>query len=147
MKMKQWAIASLVLLSGPVLATSVINHKSPYCGCCGDWGEHMEENGFNVKEQLHDNMLEIKQSLGITQQLASCHTAEINGYIFEGHIPAQDIEAFLANLPAGAKGLAVPGMPFGSPGMEFGDTKHEYVVYIFNEQGQVAEFKRYQGNQ
>ncbi|MDN2480534.1 DUF411 domain-containing protein [Vibrio agarivorans] len=147
MTMTKLALASMALFSASALANTVINHKSPHCGCCGGWSEHMEENGFNVEEKLHDNMLGIKQSLGITQELASCHTAEIDGYVFEGHIPAQDIEAFLANPPAGAKGLAVPGMPLGSPGMEYGDTKHEYVVYVFNEKGQVAEFNRYEGNQ
>ncbi|MGR5259159.1 DUF411 domain-containing protein [Vibrio astriarenae] len=147
MTMTKLALASMALFSASALANNVINHKSPHCGCCVGWSEHMEENGFNVEEKLHDNMLGIKQSLGITQELASCHTAEIDGYVFEGHIPAQDIEAFLANPPASAKGLAVPGMPLGSPGMEYGDTKHEYVVYVFNEKGQVAEFNRYEGNQ
>ncbi|QIA63943.1 DUF411 domain-containing protein [Vibrio astriarenae] len=147
MKLAKMATIGLILISSSALANNVINHKSPHCGCCGGWSEHMQENGFAVEEKLHDNMLNIKQSLGITPELASCHTAEIDGYVFEGHIPAQDIEAFLANPPKGAKGLAVPGMPLGSPGMEYGDTKHEYVVYVFNDAGQVAEFNRYGGNQ
>ncbi|WP_417500313.1 DUF411 domain-containing protein, partial [Methylophaga sp.] len=97
-------LALLFAFSGQAFATDVINHKSPYCGCCGEWGKHMQEHGFNVKEQQHNNMNGIKQQLGITPQLASCHTAEINGYVFEGHIPAEDIKAFLANPPKNAKG-------------------------------------------
>ncbi|KAE8430740.1 hypothetical protein JE48_019015, partial [Vibrio cholerae O1 biovar El Tor] len=97
-------------------------------------------------EVLHDNMDSIKQQLGVKPKLASCHTAEIGGYVFEGHIPAQDIKDFLANPPKNAKGLAVPGMPMGSPGMEYGDKKDSYAVYAFNEHGQVFEYRSYQGN-
>ena len=89
---------------------------------------------FDVTEKLHDDMNPIKQKLGVTQELASCHTAEIDGYVFEGHIPAEDVKAFLENPPRNAIGLAVPGMPMGSPGMEYGDKKDEYSVYAFNEQ-------------
>ncbi|MGL6314413.1 DUF411 domain-containing protein [Vibrio sp. WXL103] len=138
---------TLVLLSSSVLASSVTNHKSPHCGCCGDWSKHMQANGFTVKEQLHDNMLTIKQSLGIQPKFASCHTAEIDGFVFEGHVPAADIQAFLANPPKGAKGLAVPGMPLGSPGMEHNGIKHDYVVYMFDQQGNMTEYNRYEGNQ
>lgn len=144
MKSKTLSLALLALFSGQALAADVINHKSPYCGCCGEWSKHMEEAGFSVKEELHENMNPIKQKLGITPELASCHTAEINGYIFEGHIPAEDIKAFLANPPKNAKGLAVPGMPMGSPGMEYGEKRDEYSVYAFNEQGQVFEYRHYE---
>ncbi|EED25649.1 CopG protein [Vibrio sp. 16] len=106
----------------------------------------MQEAGFNVEEKLHENMNPIKQNLGVKPELASCHTAEINGFVFEGHIPADDIKAFLDNPPKNAKGLAVPGMPMGSPGMEYGDKKDEYSVYAFNEKGQVFEYRHYKGN-
>ncbi|MYM57817.1 DUF411 domain-containing protein [Vibrio sp. OCN044] len=143
MKINLIALTPLLLLSHQVWAADVINHKSPYCGCCTAWTEHMQEEGFTVKEKLHDNMNDIKKELGITPQLASCHTAEIYGYIFEGHIPAKDIKAFLANPPKGAKGLAVPGMPIGSPGMENGAQKQAYTVYAFNQDGQVLEYQTY----
>ncbi|RSD30775.1 DUF411 domain-containing protein [Vibrio pectenicida] len=146
MKMKFVALTSLLLLSNQALATDVINHKSPYCGCCTAWTKHMKQEGFTVEEKLHDNMNSIKQQLGITSQLASCHTAEINGYVFEGHIPAKDIKTFLTNPPKGAKGLAVPGMPLGSPGMENGSQKDAYSVYAFNQDGQVLEYKTYPKN-
>ncbi|KGY13456.1 copper amine oxidase [Vibrio tubiashii] len=138
-------LASLALLSSHAFAADVINHKSPYCGCCTEWTKHMQEAGFNVEEKLHENMNPIKQQFGITPELASCHTAVIDGYVFEGHIPAQDIKAFLDNPPRNAKGLAVPGMPMGSPGMEYGNKQDEYSVYAFNEQGQVFEYRHYQG--
>ncbi|MCD1188296.1 DUF411 domain-containing protein [Vibrio cholerae] len=146
MKRTMLTLALLATFSGQALATQVVNHKSPYCGCCTEWTKHMEENGFTVKEVLHDNMDSIKQQLGVKPKLASCHTAEIGGYVFEGHIPAQDIKDFLANPPKNAKGLAVPGMPMGSPGMEYGDKKDSYAVYAFNEHSQVFEYRSYQGN-
>ncbi|KJY68956.1 copper amine oxidase [Vibrio coralliilyticus] len=146
MKTQVISFASLLLLSGHVLAADVLNHKSPYCGCCTEWTKHMQEAGFTVEEKLHDDMNPIKQKLGIKPQLASCHTAEINGFVFEGHVPAQDIKAFLENPPKNAKGLAVPGMPMGSPGMEYGNDKDAYSVYAFNEQGQVFEYRSYPGN-
>ncbi len=132
-----------LLVAAPAFATDVLNHKSPYCGCCTEWTKHMQDAGFNVTEELHKDMNPIKEKLGITPELASCHTAEINGYVFEGHIPAQDIKAFLENPPRNAVGLAVPGMPMGSPGMEYGDKKDEYSVYAFNEKGQVFEYRHY----
>lgn len=146
MKRNFFALATLTLISGHALATDVLNHKSPYCGCCTEWTKHMQDAGFTVKEKLHENMNPIKQTLGITPELASCHTAEINGYVFEGHIPAEDIQAFLENPPRNAKGLAVPRMPMGSPGMEYGNEKDEYSVYAFNEKGQVFEYRHYKGN-
>ncbi|EJN6827387.1 DUF411 domain-containing protein [Vibrio cidicii] len=148
MKLKTLTLMLLTGMSANILAADVINHKSPYCGCCGDWTKHMEEAGFAVKEALHDDMDSVKQKLGLkNEQLYSCHTAEIEGYVFEGHIPADDIKAFLANPPRNAKGLAVPGMPMGSPGMEYGDKKDSYSVYAFNQQGQVFEYRRHEGNQ
>lgn len=146
MNKKTLAFATLLLISGNALAADVLNHKSPYCGCCTEWTKHMQDAGFNVEEKLHENMNPIKQKLGITPELASCHTAEINGYVFEGHIPADDIKAFLENPPKNAKGLAVPGMPMGSPGMEYGNEKDAYAVYAFNEKGQVFTYRHYEGN-
>ncbi|WP_394127650.1 DUF411 domain-containing protein [Vibrio hepatarius] len=147
MKSKTFALTALFLLSGNAIAADVLNHKSPYCGCCTEWTKHMQDAGFTVEEKLHENMNPIKQKFGVTTELASCHTAEIDGYVFEGHIPADDIKAFLENPPRNAKGLAVPGMPMGSPGMEYGDKQDEYSVYAFNEKGQVFEYRHYKGNQ
>lgn len=146
MKRSLLTFALLTTFAGQVLAVEVINHKSAYCGCCSEWTKHMQQHGFSVKEVIHEDMDGIKQQLGLAPKLASCHTAEIGGYVFEGHISAQDIQDFLANPPKNAKGLAVPGMPIGSPGMEYGDKKDSYAVYAFNEHGQVFEYRFHQGN-
>ena len=140
MKNLKLAFVSFVLFSTSAFAsTEVITYKSPYCGCCTEWVEHMEENGFTVKIEDHEDMNPIKQKLGVEPRLASCHTAVIDGYVFEGHIPASDIKNFLAD-PRDFKGLAVPGMPMGSPGMEYGDKKDKYQVVAFKENGKLALF-------
>ncbi|CAH0525095.1 DUF411 domain-containing protein [Vibrio hippocampi] len=134
---------ALATVSASAFATNVMTYKSPTCGCCSDWVDHMEQAGFTTQVENHDNMHSIKQKLGVSGELASCHTAVIDGYVFEGHIPASDIKTFLDNPPSGAKGLAVPGMPLGSPGMEYGDKKQPYHVYAFNEKGQVFSYNSY----
>lgn len=140
MKNLKLTLASFILLSSSAFAsTEVITYKSPYCGCCTEWIEHMEDNGFNVKIEDHEDMNPIKQKLGVEPRLASCHTAVIDGYVFEGHIPASDIKKFVAD-PKDFKGLAVPGMPMGSPGMEYGDKKDKYQVVAFKENGKLALF-------
>ncbi|MGF1775536.1 DUF411 domain-containing protein [Vibrio nomapromontoriensis] len=135
---------SMALVTGSALATNVLTYKSPYCGCCTEWVTHMEEAGFDVAVENHKDMNPIKQKLGITPELASCHTAVIGEYVFEGHIPAEDIRSFLENPPINAKGLAVPGMPLGSPGMEYGDKKDAYQVLAYNEKGQVFSYRSYE---
>lgn len=120
---KKIAFTSLMLMSSSAFAaTEVTSYKSPYCGCCTEWEQHMKDNGYDVTTEKHEDMSAIKKKLGVDPRLTSCHTAVINGYVFEGHIPASDIKKFLAD-PRDYKGLAVPGMPMGSPGMEYGDKK------------------------
>lgn len=133
------AALSFALLSTSVFAASGVTYKSPYCGCCKEWVKHMEENGFEMKSEDHVNMNPIKMKLGIKPQLASCHTTVIDGYLFEGHIPASDVKAFLEQKPKLA-GLAVPGMPVGSPGMEYGDQKDPYDVIGFTKSGMTMVF-------
>ncbi|MDD1794426.1 DUF411 domain-containing protein [Enterovibrio makurazakiensis] len=128
------AAFSLALLSASTFAATGITYKSPYCGCCKEWVKHMEDNGFEMTAEDHVNMNPIKQKFGIKPQLASCHTTVIDGYVFEGHIPASDVKKFLAEKPKLA-GLAVPGMPMGSPGMEYGDEKDAYDVVGFSHVG------------
>lgn len=143
MKLSKLIVIASIFSATSAFAANVITHKSPYCGCCSEWVKHMEKAGFDVDVNDHQNMNPIKQKLGVTPELASCHTAEIDGYVFEGHISANDIKRFLANPPKKAIGLAVPGMPMGSPGMEYGDKKDEFVVYAFNEQGHTFEYERH----
>lgn len=91
--------------------------KSPTCGCCADWVAHLEEEGFEVTTREMMNVQPMKENLSVPGQLASCHTAVVDGYVVEGHVPADDVKRLLRERPD-VTGLAVPGMPVGSPGME-----------------------------
>ena len=116
-------------------------YKSPSCGCCSEWVTHLEHNGFPVKAVDLRGLDRIKAMAGVTPQLASCHTANVNGYVIEGHVPAGDIKRLLAAKPD-VRGLAVPGMPHGSPGMETGRVDR-YQVLSFDEAGNTDVFARY----
>lgn len=121
----------------------MIVHKSPTCGCCGGWAKHMREAGFVVEEINEPDMTAVKARLGVPEKLASCHTAELDGYVVEGHVPAQAIAQLLKERPA-AKGLAAPGMPMGSPGMEMG-APEIYTLYLFDASG-AREFGKWLGD-
>ncbi|MEQ9545608.1 MAG: DUF411 domain-containing protein [Marinobacter sp.] len=131
------------LISTPLLAEgdaeNIHVYKSPSCGCCSDWVDHLEENGFDVDVTETTDLNQIKIDAGLTPALASCHTAFVGDYVIEGHVPANDIQRLIADAPK-AKGLSVPGMPLGSPGMEVGDRKDHYQVLMFNDQGQTKVF-------
>ena len=101
-------------------------YKSPTCGCCSKWVKHLENNGFVVEAKNSNKLDSIKRELGIEPQFQSCHTAKIGHYVVEGHVPASDIKRMLVDKPD-IHGLAVPGMPMGSPGME-GSRKDKYNV-------------------
>lgn len=121
----------------------VIVHKSPTCGCCGSWIEHLRAAGFKVEARDSDNLDPIKRSLGIPADKASCHTAQVGNYFVEGHVPAEDIKHLLADKPD-AKGLVLPGMPAGSPGMETPDGRQQpYTVELVRQDGSTAEFARH----
>jgi len=145
MKQRTLAIllgASLSFGSALVSAETERNihvYKSPTCGCCTDWVKHLEDNGFEVEVSEVDNVTPVKIEAGLTPALASCHTAFINDYVIEGHVPADDIKRLLSQAPQ-ARGLSVPGMPAGSPGMEMGDRKDTYQVLLFNANGQTQVF-------
>lgn len=91
--------------------------KSPYCGCCEGWVKHLRQNGFQVQTHDVDNVPAARKKLGMPERFASCHTAKVDGYVLEGHVPAADIQRLLKEKPK-ALGIAVPSMPPGSPGME-----------------------------
>jgi hypothetical protein len=122
-------------------ALTLVVNKSPTCGCCQAWVDHMEENGFKVETVDHDDMNSVKQKLGVTTALASCHTSTIGDYVLEGHVPAADVKKLLAEKHK-AHGLTVPGMPRGSPGME-GPVTDKYDVLLFDTNGQTRIFTRY----
>lgn len=117
-------------------------YKSPTCGCCGKWVEHMRDAGFTVETHNRSNMDAIKNRFGITPQQASCHTAVVGGYLIEGHVPAKDVLRLLDDKPA-VRGLTVPGMVMGSPGME-GHRSDHYSVDTLPRPGQKAiQYARY----
>ncbi|MCW5717490.1 MAG: DUF411 domain-containing protein [Bauldia sp.] len=117
-------------------------HRNPWCGCCEAWAEHLEAHGFTVAIEDSEDLAPLKRSLGVPPRLDSCHTALIDGYVVEGHVPAPVIRRLLAARPA-VTGLAVPGMPAGSPGMETGTTE-PYAVFAFGPEG-VTVFERIDG--
>lgn len=125
----------------PADSTTVTVYKSPTCGCCKEWEKHMRESGFTVVSHDTPDMNAVKQEHGITQDIGSCHTATVGGYVLEGHVPAADVKRLLAERPAVA-GLAVPGMPMGSPGME-GIYKDKYNVVAFDRAGGRSVFASY----
>jgi hypothetical protein len=120
----------------------VVVHKTESCGCCKVWVEHMQTHGFPVKVQNTDNLAPIKERVGLPYGLGSCHTAEVGGYFIEGHVPAADVQRLLTEKPK-AKGLAVPGMPVGSPGMEMGDRVDPYEVLLVHEDGSTSVYAKY----
>lgn len=119
-------------------------YRSPSCGCCGVWIDHAKKHGFKIEDIKTEEMKAVKKQHNVPAELASCHTTIIDGYVMEGHIPADDIKRFLAEKPDDLVGLAVPGMPIGTPGMEARDIKQPFQVLAFNDKGEVEVFKEYQ---
>lgn len=117
---------------------SVLVYKTPTCGCCNGWVDHMREAGFEVETRDMRDIMTVKRDAGVPGQLTSCHTSLIGEYVVEGHVPADQIKRLLAERPEVA-GIAVPGMPIGSPGME-GPNARPYEVYSFTHDGQSAVF-------
>ena len=124
----------------PQAAQTMTVYKTPQCGCCSDWVDHMEEHGFKAEVVERDDLTGLKNELGVPSNLRSCHTAVIGGRVIEGHVPAKVAQRFLEE--SGAHGIAVPGMPVGSPGMEMGDRFQPYSVVAFDEQGSMREYQR-----
>jgi hypothetical protein len=120
----------------------VVMHKDPNCGCCGQWAEHLEANGFRVKTVPERDMDSVKRRFAVPQRLTSCHTAKVGGYVIEGHVPASAIKRLLREKPAVA-GLSVPGMPAGSPGMEVPGRRDPYDVLSFDGAGRSRIYERF----
>ena len=124
--------------SGPAITI----YKSPNCDCCQSWAEHLDANGFETTIIETDNLNEIKQQYDVPREMASCHTALIGDVVIEGHVPADDIVAYLENPQFNTVGLSVPGMVQGSPGMETGK-KEDYQVIAFSANGQQSVFREH----
>jgi hypothetical protein len=123
-----------LFVSSNVTASEIYVYKNPYCGCCNKWIAYLKEKGYAVKSENNSMLPAMKEAIGIHPELASCHTAVVDGYFLEGHVPAEDIKRLLDERPD-IKGLAVPGMPIGAPGMEQGDTKERYDVIAVKKDG------------
>ncbi|MFW5442881.1 MAG: DUF411 domain-containing protein [Methylococcaceae bacterium] len=119
-------------------------YRSPSCSCCGKWLEHLKANQFEVIDHKIDDVQVIKDKYGVPANMASCHTALVNGYVIEGHVPAADIRKLLKIKPA-VVGISVPGMPVGTPGMEMGDKKDPYKVVSFDNEKKYKVFSSYEG--
>lgn len=143
------AVLAALLLGGcsrpEGLGPEITVYKSATCGCCKKWVSHLRDNGFKVKPVDVQDIVSVKKRHGLTPELASCHTALVDGYIVEGHVPAADIQRLLRERPS-VKGLAVPGMPVGSPGMEQGGRKDPYTVLSFTAEGETRVYNRYDGS-
>lgn len=115
-------------------------YKDPLCGCCTKWVAHMKANGFVPIVKDRTDMAALKDSLGVPAVLRSCHTAIAGKHVIEGHVPAADVKRLLATAPKGVLGLAVPGMPAGSPGMETRGRSDRYDVLAFSADGKAHVF-------
>ena len=118
-------------------------HRDPSCGCCEQWAALASRAGFDATVIDEPDMQAVKRRLGVPESLASCHTATAGGYVFEGHVPLGDVERLLRERPSGIRGIAVPGMPAGSPGMETPDGRREaFDVIAFDGSGRTSIFQR-----
>jgi len=123
--------------------TSITVYKDPSCGCCKKWVEHLRANGFVPEVHDRSDMDALKDSLGVPAALRSCHTGVVGKYVIEGHVPAADVKQLLATMPAKTVGIAAPGMPAGSPGMEMGGRVDRYDVIAFAPGGATRVFARH----
>ncbi len=129
--------------SEPPLPTKIVVYKSPTCGCCGEWTKHMEENGFDVEVKDVTDLASVKARFNVPDNLQSCHTALIGDYVIEGHVPAVEVQRLLQQRPDKVIGLAVPGMPSGAPGMNYGSPSQPYEVIAFEDGGGTEVFASY----
>jgi hypothetical protein len=143
MSLRAFSLAVAITVVSCAAPPEMTVYKSPTCGCCGKWVEHMRANGFRVEVADVQSTAVYREKYGVPEKLRSCHTAVVNGYAIEGHVPASDVQRLLKTKPK-VKGIAVPGMPIGSPGMEQGNTRQAYSVVSFDSGGNVGEFQRYE---
>jgi len=142
-------LTTLVLGLGPrplvAAADTVTLYKNPWCGCCEGWARHMEAAGFVVRRENVEDLGPVKRTAGVPVELEACHTALVEGYVVEGHVPAVAVRRLLRERPS-VVGIAAPGMPAGSPGMP-APRPETYVVYAFEADGSVSPFARFRGTQ
>lgn len=129
----------------PAPMTELVVYRSPSCGCCGKWIDQMRVHGFRVSDHFESDMDAVKDRLGVPVELRSCHTAVVNGKVVEGHVPAAEVEV-ASKRSFALDGVAVPGMPAGSPGMEVGERRDAFDVLGFGAGGHVETIKAYPGH-
>jgi hypothetical protein len=147
-RLKIFLAIGLLVVNAEVKAekpAEMVVYRSPTCGCCEKWITHLKQNNFIIKDSVTDNIQAIKTQYGVTAEMASCHTAIVNGYVIEGHVPANDIKTLLKTRPD-VLGIAVPGMPSGTPGMEMGGKKEAYDVISFDSKNHTRIVNSYKGN-
>ncbi len=145
-KNKIWGVAIISLClftvasaSNDLLSKDIVVYKKTECTCCTKWIDYLKEHNYNVTEKNTRNVFAEKARLGVPEKIAACHTAVIDGYVVEGHVTVRDIKRLLLFRPD-IKGIAVPDMPIGTPGMERGNEREPYNVMSFDEQGNVEVF-------
>lgn len=154
MRTKQWVMLGIgvgaIVTAGAIglrastsdaHATEVTVYTTPTCGCCTKWAAYLEHNGFDVDIEFRDNLTPVKAEYGVGTLLETCHTAVVDGYVVEGHVPVDVIWQLLKERPE-VTGIAVPGMPIGSPGMEQGAQRDRYNVVAFDRSGDVRVYAR-----
>lgn len=134
-------LAGLLVTATSAWAADVVVYRTPSCGCCLRWVAHLQSNGFTVEIRNLENLSPIKRQHGVSAELEACHTALVQGYVIEGHVPADDIKRLLRERPT-VTGLAVPDMPVGSPGME-GPNPEPYEVLTFDRNGRTTVYSNH----
>ena len=134
------AVVASIALHAQGTRSTVQVYKDPSCGCCEKWVDHLKQAGFTTKTNEVPDIDAVKDANRVPQKARSCHTATVDGVVLEGHVPAADVQRFLKERPSGMIGLAVPGMPVGSPGMEVGTRVQPYDVLAFDKEGRTMVF-------
>ncbi len=134
-------LAAAVAVNSAWAAETLTVYKSPTCGCCSEWAQHMKKNGFDVQVREVPDILPYERKFGVPQSMSSCHIATVGGYVVEGHVPAADVKRLLRERPK-VVGVSAPGMPQGSPGMEQGRTER-YETMLFDASGRATVFERH----
>ena len=139
------AVSGATACAAPPRVYRLAVNRDAGCGCCEHWMALMQRSGrFEATMRDEANMPALKRRFGVPDDLASCHTAEVEGYVIEGHVPAEDVVRLIEQRPAGARGLAVPGMPIGSPGMEQGGRRDAFEVIAFRANGSREVFSHHE---
>jgi len=141
-----WTFLAMTFVTTSHASYTIDVYKSASCGCCAKWLTHLQAHGFATTYFNEQDLSAIKDELNVPETHRSCHTGVVvhaeGRYVFEGHIPAETIQRFLSNPPEAALGLTVPGMPIGSPGMEMGERKDYYEVYLMLENGDIELYEK-----